>query len=128
MGNVTLTYASLTTLVNDTALAAIPATAEAIIDQGINELNANGLALANLSGTSGSKTLTVASQYGGAILAVSVEIYTQYYKNAGASSSSFSIGGISESESNSSGGSGAIHAVAKQLAYQLTNRSFVRTR
>ena len=126
MGNITLAYTSLTNLVNDTSITAT--TAEALIDQGINELNANGLTLNNLSGTAGSKTLTVDSKYAGAILAVAVEVYMQYYKNAGASSSSLSLGNISQSSSSSSNGSGAIHTVAKNMATQLMSRSIVRTK
>ena len=126
MGNVTLTYATVQTLVNDTGIAA--ASAEELLDMGIDALNAEGLTLDNMSGAAGSKTLTVDSKYAGAIKQCAIAAYIQYYKNAGASSSSIGLGQLSESSSSSTGGStGDLQGLAKALARSLKGRSFQRT-
>jgi hypothetical protein len=110
------------TLVNDTTIA--DATAEAIIDQAIYLLNTYGCTLANL--TAG--TVTVTSREAGAILSVAVEVYSQYYKSAGSSSSSYGLGGLSVSQSAAiGGGTSGLHAIAKTLADQLLAKTIVRT-
>jgi len=87
---VSITYTSLTTLV-DASLAV--ATAEAIIDNAINELNlyGDGVDLPNMTGTSGSKTLSVESKEAGAILKVAKAIYFRDYKGP----TQVTLGGVS---------------------------------
>jgi hypothetical protein len=115
----TVTYTTLTTLINDSTVTA--AQAEAIIDHAINKINiympaAN--ALDNLSGTSGSKSGTYSSAEAGGIIDVAVAVYNNIYVNSGAESTSRSMGVISESSSGSST-SMSIDDVAKDVARQL---------
>ena len=122
---VSVTYTTLTHLVNDTSIA--PATAEEIIDQAINILNTYGCSLSNMTGVAGAKTLTVTSAEAGAVIAVAVEIYSQYYVSSGASSNSYGLGPLSVSQSSSSQGTGSVYAVAKDAADRLHVDSILRT-
>lgn len=76
-----LTYTDLTTIVD---FALTPATAEAIMINAIRELNLYlkrvGQELPNLSGTAGSRTVTVDDAEAGAIIKVSKAIYFRDYK------------------------------------------------
>jgi len=113
----TINAASLKSLVNDTTMAA--SSAEEIIDQSINELDTFGLALTNMTGVAGTKTLTVTSAEKGAILALAMEYY-QYYRSSGSSATSVNVSGLGYSTNTSTGGSmGRIHEVAEKLAQQL---------
>jgi hypothetical protein len=115
----TVTYTTLTTLINDSTVTA--AQAEAIIDHAINKINVympSANALDNLSGTSGSKTGTYTSAETGGIIDVAVAVYNNIYVNSGAESTSFGLGAISSSSSGSST-SMSIDDVAKDVARQL---------
>lgn len=117
---VTLTAVSFTVLVHDTSI--LTATAEALADQAVDQINGciGEDQLPNMAGTSGAKTLTVSSFEAGWIKAVWTELYIQYYKNAGASSNTQGLGGISESSSSSSGGANDnVQAVAEKAANAL---------
>ena len=96
---------------------------EAWIDQAIDQINGYTTEdlLPNMTGTAGSKTVGLSSREAGWVRAVTVEIYVQYGKNAGASSLSQAIGGISESRSSSTGGAGhdAIQSIAMSAAKAL---------
>jgi hypothetical protein len=108
---VTITYASLQTLVKDTTITA--ATCEAIIDHAIDKINGYGADLPNMGGTSGSKTLTVESRVAGFVMSVAVAIYQKDYKSSGAQSSSYGIGSLSKSQSASTGSGSEIEELAK---------------
>jgi hypothetical protein len=118
---VTLTYLNLTTIINDSALAA--ATAEAIMDHAINKIALNGYALANLSGSAGSKTGTYTQAEAGAIIDVATTIYAVNYKNSGSGSTSLSLGNISQSSSTSTGSQQSINDSAMQAARTLKTQS-----
>jgi len=123
---VDITYTSLTTLVNDTGLAA--ATAEQIIDQAINKLVTNRATVANLTGAAGAKTGTYSQATAGAILELAVAIYAQTYKSSGAQTKSYGMGPLQISQSTSSGGgAAALQQLAKELANELIDRSIART-
>ena len=94
---------------------------EACIDQAIDKINGHlgEDMVPNLSGTAGSKTVSVSSAEAGFIRDVTIAIYAST-KNAGASSSSLSIGQISESSSSStSSGASQIDELAKSAANSL---------
>jgi hypothetical protein len=111
----TITYANLQTILNITLTAA---TCEVIIDHAVNLLNAYGADLPNMTGAAGSKTLSCESREAGAIMEVACSVYNSKYLTSGGSSSSLSIGSLSQSQSTSTGGS-APEAVAKDLAHLL---------
>ena len=123
---VTVTYESLTTLVGDDTIEA--ATAEQIIDQAINKLVLNHASVDNLTGDAESKTGTYTQAQAGAILELAVAIYTQTYKAGGAQSQSYTLGGVSTSQSAStSSGASSLQQLAKDLANELISRTIVRT-
>ena len=123
---VTITYTSLTTLVNDTSISATAA--EQIIDQAINKLATNGATVANLTGVAGAKTGTYSQATAGAILELAAAVYSQTYKSSGAQAKSTGLGALQTSWSTSSGGSAAaLQQLAKELANELIDRSIVRT-
>ena len=93
---VTLDATSLSNLV-DTSLAA--ATAENIIDAAINRIAGYGYTIVNLTGTAGTKTLTVTQAELGWVQSVAVAIYAREYKNSGSTSQSVSANGLSSSSS-----------------------------
>lgn len=86
---VTLDHDSLTTLLNDTVIVA--ATAEEVIDLAIDTLNLFGADLPNMTGTAGTKTVSLESKEKGAVLMVARKIYYGFYKGA----TNVSIGGLS---------------------------------
>jgi hypothetical protein len=91
---------------------------EACIDQAIDKINgyARDDILPNLSGTAGSKTVNVTSGQAGFVRDIAVSIYARD-KNAGASSSSYAVGGISQSSSTSTGaGASQVDELAKSAA------------
>jgi uncharacterized membrane protein YgcG len=103
----TLNGASLTNLIPDTNLTAT--IAEYILDMAIHCLNLFGAEeMSTLSGTAGSKTRNVTTKEYGAILLVANQIYMSFYKGGGGSGSggssghSWSLSGVSYSESTSS--------------------------
>ena len=102
--------------------------AEYLIDQAIYTLNLYlspyDIAISNMSGTAGSKTLTVDARTAGAIYLVASTAYSGFYKASGSGSSSTSVSlgqmSTSESASSSSGKGGSdIHSVAQQVALLL---------
>lgn len=79
---VSITATSLDDLLaHDTTIT--DAQLESIIDMAIHCLNLYGADLPNLTGTSGSKTVSVESKQAGAILLVAQRIYYSFYKNLG---------------------------------------------
>jgi hypothetical protein len=122
---VTITYESLTDLVND--LSSDAATAEAILMQAAYKINGYGYDMTVISGSEESRSGSYTEAEAGWLLNVAVQIYVEYYKTAGASSESYSLGGINSSQSTSQGsGRGTSDALAKKAANQLNGRSFVR--
>jgi hypothetical protein len=116
----TITYTTLTTLINDSTVTA--AQAEAIIDHAINKINIympTANVLTNLSGTSGSMTGTYTSAQAGGIIDVAVIVYNNIYINSGAQSTSTGVGGLQYSSSGSSTSGSLIDDVAKEVARQL---------
>ena len=95
---------------------------EACIDQAIDLINgkAGDDLLPNLSGSVGTKTVTVTSREAGFIRSIAVAIYANL-KNAGSSSSSTTMGAFSTSSSNSTGTSGTsnIDVLAEDAANKL---------
>lgn len=75
---------------------------EAMIDAAIDRLNLYGTDLPNLTGTAGSKTVSVTSAERGAILQVASAVYS-VSKSTGSTSTSRGIGGLNISESSSQG-------------------------
>lgn len=95
---VSITATTFSDLVNAASLAA--AAAEKIIDQAIDLLNLYGdyeETINNMSGSEGSKTLTVEGYERGAILSIARVIYKSFYKDEGAS---VGVGGINLSSSD----------------------------
>jgi hypothetical protein len=78
---------------------------EACIDQFIDLVNgyAGDDVIPNMTGTAGSKELSVTSGQAGFIRRGAIAVYAST-KNAGATSTSFGLGAISESSSSSVGG------------------------
>ena len=121
----TVNAASLTTLVNDDEIT--DESAEVLIDHAINLLVSYDATLSNLVGLPGGKSGTYTQKEAGAILELAVAIYSQTYVQAGASSSTVAVGGISSSQSSSSGGKvSMITELARVLAAQLKGRRFER--
>lgn len=99
---VSITASTLSDLIDDDTLAAVDA--EKIIDQSIDLLNLFGeidSEISNMTGTEGSKTLTVQGYERGAILLVATAVYRSIFISAGGSESS-SVGPISYSTSSTS--------------------------
>ncbi len=77
---VTVTYTSLSTLINDYGTP--PEDIETIIDQAIDMLNIYNLSIPNLGGlTPGSKSVTLSSPQRGAVLAVAKAIFYGMYRD-----------------------------------------------
>ena len=96
---------------------------ESIIDQAIDKINGYGypynVQVSNMTGAAGSKVWNGTSAEKGFIVSVAVALYSKEYKSAGASSSSYGIGGINSSQSASAGGAGEIETLAKDAAERL---------
>jgi hypothetical protein len=74
---------------------------EIIIDQAINKINLHGRTdLPNLSGTAGSKTVSLDSRQEGAVIGVAATVYSEMYVGSGSSTSSYSVGAVSTSSSS----------------------------
>ena len=115
---VTITYASLTTLIN--ALSDSPAAAEDIIDQAINLLVTCGVDLDVLTGSSPNKTGTYTQAEAGAILTLATAVYANTYLTSGGSSKSVGLGPASLSQSSStSSGPSSLMELAESLAKKL---------
>jgi hypothetical protein len=56
---------------------------ETILDLAIDSLNIYGASLSNMSGTVGSKTVTLETKERGAVFIVAREIFQKFYKGAG---------------------------------------------
>ena len=94
---------------------------EACIDQSIDKINGylRDDVLPNMTGTVGSKTVSVTSGQAGFIRDIAFAFYTKN-KNAGASSTSISMGQLSESSSSSTGSEATmIDDMAKEAAERL---------
>ena len=119
--SVTLTYESLTSLIN--ALSSSAATAENLIDQAINMIvsaSKERLTISVLAGDAGSKTGTYSQAEAGAILFLAAQLYSQIYLTSGGSSKNVSLQGVSLGQSsNSSSGAGSLQELAKNFADQL---------
>ena len=98
---------------------------ETLIDGGINLLNTYGANITNLSGTAGSKSVSLTSAEAGAVMAMTQQIYSKHYKNA--TGSNTAAGPLNITYSND----GQLLSFAKQLAFQLkgnvAGRVFLRT-
>ena len=95
---------------------------EACIDQAIDKINGYGVQygidIPNMGGTVGSKSWTGTSAEAGFIRTIAVLVYSKEYKTAGATSESYSLGGLSHSQSASTSMSTA-DEVAKEAAERL---------
>jgi hypothetical protein len=119
----TLTGADFITIMNlsdDTSFDA--ETAEEILDAAINKLNRYlyryGLEISNLTGTAGSKTLTLEGREKDAVLTIASLIYLKNYKTSGSQSESASLGPASMSTSMSTT-SMNVEETARQVADEL---------
>lgn len=126
----TLNAASLQTEIHVSTSTLSNEHAEALLDSAINRIILHGrgqLSMTNLSGTAGSKSLTVNQEWWAGIIAVAVAIYGRDYKTSGSgsgSSSSLNVGVLGKSQSTSSSsqsGSGGsdIDAIAENVAHNL---------
>ena len=89
---ITLSGSYFQTLMNDADTSA--ATWESVIDSAVNAINSRANAnLPNMTGTAGSKTLSVTSKQAGSIEFVVRVIYATYLKNAG--NQTVGVGGLS---------------------------------
>ena len=89
-----LTAATFKSLMHLTNAAISDTNMEYVIDQAINELNLEGnLDLPNMSGTAGSKTVSLESREAGAVQRVARVIYASFYKKPG----SAGLGGMTVS-------------------------------
>jgi hypothetical protein len=70
---------------------------EYVLDLAIDSLNIFGAELSNMSGTAGSKTVTLTSKQRGGVFIIAREIYQKFYKDAG---SHATISGLSLSASD----------------------------
>jgi hypothetical protein len=125
----TITAATLTALLKDTVTTA---TAEACLQQAIDEINLAGtgyeVEIADLTGADGLKTGDYTGAEKAGIIRVATAVYSQNYKNSGASSSnseSVGVGGLNYSTSSSSSlsssgsGSSVVSAVAQDVVRML---------
>ena len=94
---------------------------EAVIDQAIDKINgyARDDILPNMTGTAGTKTVTVTSGQAGFIRDLAVAIYNKSVKSGGAQSQSYALGGLSQSQSASSSIGGEVEELAKEAALRL---------
>jgi len=98
-----------------------PARAENLIDQAIDMLNMHGLSISNMSGSEGSKTVTLTSGQRGAVLELGAMIYRHRYTNPQqASIGPLSVGGTGTTEEH-------LDYAAKRYARQLMSRTILRT-
>jgi hypothetical protein len=121
----TVNAALLIALLKD---APVAATAEACLQQSIRSINLEGLTygvvLKELTGTTPNLTGTYTGAQAAGILQVAIAVYSQNYKNSGASSSSsesLGVGGMSMSNSSSSSNStsGAASSLVSSLAHDV---------
>jgi ABC-type glycerol-3-phosphate transport system substrate-binding protein len=98
--------------------------AEDIFDYAIDFLNIYGAGITKMSGTAGSKTVTLTSSQEAAISFIGRAIYASYYKNASNENSgvqSLTLNTATDLMSNQT-----ILSMAKNIASQLRTRSFDR--
>ena len=95
---------------------------EILIDGAIDLLNIYllryGKEIPNMTGTAGTKTLTVTSPEKGAIIMVACALYSKDYKTSGSQSESIGIGALSTSSSSATVSS-ASESLAEKLADNL---------
>jgi hypothetical protein len=123
-----VTANSIINLISDTVDVAV---AETCIDHAVNILNMYGepygIMLPNLSGTSGSMTLSVRPSEAAAIVQVAIEVFHQDYTHSGSSSGSdnTSVGALNSSKSTSDNtGNSILNAVAQDAIRQLQKLNF----
>lgn len=126
-------FKAILNLTSDTAFSTI--NAEYTLDQAINTLNLYlaqyDLEIANLTGTAGTKTLTVDTKTKAAVYLVAGAAYSNFFKasGSGSSSNSTALGPYSASQSASSSsntGGGAttnVQAIAREAATMLRDQS-----
>jgi len=94
------------------------ATLEEILDLAIDLINLySRVGLPNMTGTAGSKTVSLESREKGAVLSVAAAVYSNMYVSSGSQSSSFSLGALATSTSN------AASNAAVDLAVKEASRS-----
>lgn len=127
MGDVTITGADVYFTNIDSAITRTQW--ETFIDQAIDKINGylGADTLSNMTGTAGSKTLTVASYKAGFIRSLTVAVYQKDYKSGGAESSSYNIGGFAQSQGTSSNSVSDVEELARVAAKNLVGRSFLRS-
>ena len=95
---------------------------EILIDGAIDLLNVyllkHGKSIGNMTGTAGSKTVTVTSAEKGAIMMVACSLYSRDYKTSGSQSESSGLGPASYS-TNAASTSNASELLASELASNL---------
>lgn len=87
---VSVSYSDLLTVLDKTTQRITTAETEAIINLAIDLLNLFGADLSRMSGTSGSKTVSLDSEERGAVLFVARDIYHSFFENP----TSASAGGV----------------------------------
>ena len=116
--SVTITYTSLTDLIN--ALSSNATVAEAIIMQAQNLLVTYGAEITLIAGVAGARTGSYTQAEAGAILQLACAVYSQSYLTSGGSSKNISLQGVSLGQSsNASSGAGSLNDLAEKLAKQL---------
>jgi len=95
------------------------ATMEGLIDQAIDMLNLYGINvdLPNMTGTAGSKTVSLTSPQQGAVVMITRVVYSQFYERA---DGSMTFGGVTVSASDMMGNTVVIRTVkeAARLLYK----------
>lgn len=98
------------------------ATVENVVDEAINLLNlfGDGLELPNLSGTAGSKTVTLTSPQQGAVIMVARTLFSEYYEN---DDGTWNLGGVSLGSANLLGNTEIMKSLkeAARLLYKREN-------
>lgn len=103
---------------------------EYVLNMAIDRLNIYGAELDNMTGSAGSKTVTLTSAQRGAVFTVArfiYQLFLKYASSGGGSSESFSIGPVSKSTSTTLATNPEVMDLAKECAFQIKGRSFKRT-
>lgn len=96
---------------------------EYVMDLAIDALNVFNCGISNMSGSAGSKTVTLTSAQRGAVFLVARNIYASFFKNAGNTNNSVNSIGLTNTDLMSNP---TIVAFIKTVASQLIGRSFER--
>lgn len=94
---------------------------EGCIEQAIDEINgyARDDIIPQMTGTAGSKTVSLTSMQAGFVRKLAALIYTSTAKTAGAQSESFGAGGLSHSQSASASNVADVENLAREAATSL---------